>query len=131
MMATIPLHDIAASHVGPDDPTVQRYADDMRRGDRFPPVRLFRQNMAFRISDGNHRVAAARVLGLQTIEADIEWPRRQPRDRPRIITVFDGAPPGARCSRCRAPAVCRATEGQAVRVLCRLCRDAVTRSRRR
>jgi ParB-like chromosome segregation protein Spo0J len=72
---TVPLSLIAQSDVRPGDVTVQRYAADMKRGDKFPPVHLKSTPRGwFTIEDGNHRVAAARFLGLEHIAAYINVP---------------------------------------------------------
>ena len=48
---------------------VDSYASLMRSGVRFPPVKLQNVVGGFRISDGGHRVAAARLLGIKSIRA--------------------------------------------------------------
>ena len=46
----------------PVDPdVVERYAEDMRRGDRFPPVIVRQKNTRLVVLGGNHRYAAARA----------------------------------------------------------------------
>lgn len=62
------------------DPFVQEYARCMLRGDVFPPVRLSTRNDgSLALADGNHRVAAAKLIGRQTILATFckVTPRRE------------------------------------------------------
>lgn len=50
---------------------VERYAADMERGDRFPPIVVFRRGRVGRvvIIGGNHRAAAAQRAGLASLAA--------------------------------------------------------------
>jgi len=43
----------------------------MRRGKRLPPVKLYQIKDEYYVLDGNHRVAAAKEFGHDTIQADI------------------------------------------------------------
>jgi hypothetical protein len=54
-----------------DGGTVKRYADAMRAGVTFPPVKVARINGAYVLVGGWHRVLAAQRVGHTTIEADI------------------------------------------------------------
>jgi ParB-like nuclease domain len=55
-----------------DSGIVEEYSAAMKDGATFPPVVLFRdQDGTLRIGDGFHRVAAARLAGLDSIEADV------------------------------------------------------------
>lgn len=55
-----------------DEATVQEYAEDMQRGDRFPPVTVFYDGENYWLTDGFHRVAAAKLAGLGKVRADIK-----------------------------------------------------------
>ncbi len=53
---------------------VQRYDrvfQAMARGERLPPVVLYRLGFGYYVCDGHHRVAAARALGWEEIEAEV------------------------------------------------------------
>ncbi len=53
---------------------VQRYDRVFRamaRGERLPPVVLYRLGFGYYVCDGHHRVAAARALGWEEIEAEV------------------------------------------------------------
>jgi hypothetical protein len=52
-----------------DEPTVRQYADAMRAGAVFPPIKVARPNGACLLVGGWHRVAAAKAVGRDTIEA--------------------------------------------------------------
>ncbi len=54
-----------------DDCTVAEYAEAMVRGDRFPPVVVFRHKGDFMLADGWHRVRAARRARLPHILAEV------------------------------------------------------------
>lgn len=54
-----------------DDALVASYADDMARGDVFPPIRVVQNGKAAWVVDGWHRAFAARKLGLAEIDAAI------------------------------------------------------------
>lgn len=47
--------------------TVEEYAEAMKAGEKFPPVTV----VGNRLTDGYHRVAAAEMLGMKEIEAEI------------------------------------------------------------
>lgn len=51
--------------------TVDEYALDMESGAVFPPVTLFYDGKDYWLSDGFHRISAARKAGLDTIDADV------------------------------------------------------------
>jgi len=50
---------------------ISDYADRMRAGDTFPPVVVFYDGADRWLSDGFHRVEAAKLAGLKTIAADV------------------------------------------------------------
>lgn len=52
-----------------DEPTVRQYADAMRAGEVFPPIKVARPNGACLLVGGWHRVAAAKSLGRDAIDA--------------------------------------------------------------
>lgn len=54
-----------------DTKTVKAYAQAMQDGADFPPVKVFKQGRSMWLADGNHRVAAAREIGLDTILAEV------------------------------------------------------------
>jgi len=47
------------------------YAEDMREGAKFPPITVFSDGTNKYLADGFHRVAAAKVLGLTELPANI------------------------------------------------------------
>jgi hypothetical protein len=126
-MESILLSRVGPSGYGREDPLVRKYASDMERGDKFPPVLLQRRRGAggLRIMDGHHRVAAARSLGLPHIDARIHasiW-EDAPKSRPapsRVMTY--PAAPRAKCQKCGRSAVCRATKNRVTFVVCGVCR---------
>lgn len=84
-MREIKLTDIARDHStqarvnGTQDHIVAEYAAAMRDGATFPAVLLYRDSAstsasteAFYIADGFHRVEAARIAGLETINAEVK-----------------------------------------------------------
>lgn len=56
---------------GLDQDKVREYAVVMSEGGEFPPVVLFRDGETLYLADGFHRVAAAELLGLSEIRAEI------------------------------------------------------------
>ena len=54
-----------------DPETVREYAERMRAGDHFPPVQVYFDGTDHWLSDGFHRVKAAREAGLAAIQADV------------------------------------------------------------
>lgn len=75
----IPLDQIVAtgetqSREGPlRQETVDEYVEGYKRGDKFPPIKLMRDDDdgVYRTFDGYHRIAAAKAAGLTEILADI------------------------------------------------------------
>jgi hypothetical protein len=57
--------------------TVAEYAEDMTKGDRFPPVLVFYDGTDYWLTDGFHRVLAAESLGASTIAVDIRQGTRR------------------------------------------------------
>lgn len=55
-----------------DNSTVTAYVEAMTNGDEFPPVVVFSHNGTSWLADGFHRIAAARFLGHQEINADAQ-----------------------------------------------------------
>ncbi len=74
-MTVITLSDIQDSgaqmreEMKPD--VVREYADEMAAGASFPPVEVYHDGSIYWLADGFHRVAAARKLERQTIEAEV------------------------------------------------------------
>lgn len=58
------------TRVALDERTVQEYADAMRDGDNFPPVKVFMDGSHCWLADGFHRVEAATRAGRTVIDAD-------------------------------------------------------------
>lgn len=58
------------TRVALDERTVQEYADAMRDGDNFPPVKVFVDGSRCWLADGFHRVEAATRAGRTVIDAD-------------------------------------------------------------
>jgi protein gp37 len=54
-----------------DSNIIQEYANDMVANAVFPPVIVFRENNAYYLADGWHRVNAAKVAKRQEIDADV------------------------------------------------------------
>jgi hypothetical protein len=73
----IPLAEIVARAdtqmrvVGIDPGTVASYAEDMKAGSTFPPIRVYHDG-EYHLADGFHRVEAARQIGVETILAEVE-----------------------------------------------------------
>jgi ParB-like nuclease domain len=57
--------------VGIDPGTVFNYAEDMQGGATFPPVKAYHDGTHYYLSDGFHRVEAARRIGRGTIPAEV------------------------------------------------------------
>jgi hypothetical protein len=57
--------------IGIDPETVNSYADDLRNGAVFPPVKTFFDGTYHHLSDGFHRVEAHRQAGHEHILADV------------------------------------------------------------
>lgn len=60
-------------HKQPNDATVIRYADDLQRGDRFPPIDVAGPDSRgmYYLADGRHRLDAHKMAGRDTIQATI------------------------------------------------------------
>ena len=68
----IPPDTSTQARHGTDPGVVDEYASAMRDGAAFPPVALFRDVAgSVRVGDGFHRVSAARLAGLWSIEAEV------------------------------------------------------------
>lgn len=61
------------TRVALDERTVSEYADAMREGQVFPPVKVFDEpgTGAYWLADGFHRVEAAMRAGVQVVDADV------------------------------------------------------------
>lgn len=55
-----------------DQNAVDDYAAGMIAGDKFPPVRVFFDDSVYWLTDGFHRVAAAKQIAYLLIEADVQ-----------------------------------------------------------
>ena len=60
---------------------VKQYADDLSRGDAFPPLVLFFDGESYWLADGFHRYHAARAVGVAEIDCDV----RQGTQRDAIL----------------------------------------------
>lgn len=62
------------TRVALDEQTVREYAEAMREGAQFPPVKVFEEPCAgaYYLADGFHRVEAALRAGRDEIDADVE-----------------------------------------------------------
>ena len=70
-LADIILDPEVQSRTQIDADVVEEYAEKMREGTRFPPIVVFLDGEDLRVADGFHRVEAARLAGLDDIEADV------------------------------------------------------------
>jgi hypothetical protein len=61
----------AQMRVGMNPTTILDYAEDMLRGDEFPPVVVFFDKSDHWLGEGFHRVEAARKVGRETIKAEV------------------------------------------------------------
>ena len=50
---------------------VTKYAEDMQRGEKFPPIIIFQEGENNYIGDGHHRVYACIKIGAPSIECDV------------------------------------------------------------
>lgn len=86
--------------------TIAEYSEAMRTGASFPPVEIFFDGESYWLSDGNHRLNAARQIGEKSIDAcvragtkrdailaaagsnDSHGLRRKPEDKRRAVNIF-------------------------------------------
>ena len=72
---TIPIADVgdggAQMRVEMKPDIVREYADDMAAGAVFPPVEVYYDGSIYWLAEGYHRVAAARKLERETIDAEV------------------------------------------------------------
>ena len=83
-MTLVSLSDIqdgAQMRVEMKPDVVRDYADDMAAGAIFPPVVVYHDGTDYWLADGFHRVAAARKLKHETIDAEV----REGGDRDAIL----------------------------------------------
>lgn len=64
--------DLQCRARGTQREVVRQYADDMRRGDIFPEITVFRDQRGTYVANGFHRVAAALEAGLTELRAEIK-----------------------------------------------------------
>ena len=64
-----------------DQAMIDSYAEDMQRGDKFPPVIVFYDGTNYWLADGFHRFYAARKAGVTALSAEV----RQGRQREAIL----------------------------------------------
>jgi hypothetical protein len=57
--------------VNMDGPAVYDYADDMKAGDKFPPIKVFYDGESYWLADGWHRLKAAKQCEFKDILADV------------------------------------------------------------
>ena len=65
------------SRVRIDEPTINRYKDDLANGDRFDPIQVYFDGMDYWVWDGFHRVRAHAALGLAEISAIVRQGTRR------------------------------------------------------
>ena len=70
-LAKITIDDECQQRAMLIEETVEQYSDAMSRGDQFPAVELIQEGDVYWLTDGFHRVAAAKRAGLETIQANI------------------------------------------------------------
>ena len=74
-MTLIALSDIqdggAQMRVEMKPDIVREYADDMAAGAVFPPVEVYYDGSIYWLAEGYHRVAAARLIERETIDAEV------------------------------------------------------------
>lgn len=51
--------------------TVSEYSEDMERGDKFPPLVVYRDGARYWLADGFHRFYAAAAIGLKEIACEV------------------------------------------------------------
>lgn len=77
MSLSIPLNaiqidpDLQMRQAGVDVGVVAEYAEAMESGADFPPVTVFYDGTVHWLADGFHRIAVAKKVGSETIEADV------------------------------------------------------------
>ncbi|MBK1875385.1 ParB/RepB/Spo0J family partition protein [Pelagicoccus mobilis] len=59
------------TRVATNDEAVSGYAEDMKQGDRFPPIVLFFDGSKYYLADGFHRFLAAKRIEEKDIEANV------------------------------------------------------------
>ena len=71
-LADIVVDDDLQPRAGMNLETIEDYADDMRRGDQFPPVVVFSNGTgSYWLADGFHRLRAALAIGSKTILCEV------------------------------------------------------------
>jgi len=68
---TLKTHERLQPRGGVNEATIQRYVNDMRKGDEFPPIGLARVGPNLYVYDGHHRLEAAHALGRNGINATV------------------------------------------------------------
>ena len=73
---SVKIHDIVANdelhpRVKLDDATIDDYARLMQEGAELPPIVVFQEGAKYYLSDGRHRLEAARRIGRQMIVAEV------------------------------------------------------------
>ena len=97
----IKLANIAADpdlqpRTGMNPETIEDYADDMRRGDQFPPIVVFYDGKKYRVADGFHRLRAALAIKSKTILCEV---RRGGKRDALLFSVSSNAAHGRRRSK--------------------------------
>jgi ParB-like nuclease domain len=70
-LSAIRLDGGTQPRVEPREDRIEEYAEDMQRGDVFPAITLFHDGSDYWLADGFTRVGAAKLVGLETIVADV------------------------------------------------------------
>jgi hypothetical protein len=81
---------------GMNPETIEDYADDMRRGDKFPPLTVFYDGKTYLLADGFHRYRAALAIKSKTISCDV---RRGSKRDALLFSVSSNAAHGRRRSK--------------------------------
>jgi hypothetical protein len=64
--------DLQCRARGTQRDVVRQYADDMKRGDIFPAITVFRSGGGTFVANGFHRVAAALEAGITELQAEVK-----------------------------------------------------------
>ena len=64
--------DLQCRARGTEPDVVRQYAEDMKRGDIFPPIVVFKDAKNTYVANGFHRVAAATMAGFSELQAEVK-----------------------------------------------------------
>lgn len=77
LISKISLDGSTQARAGLDEATIESYAESMTAGDTFPPVVVFHDGSNHWLADGFHRIAAAKSLGHDKVEAEVKAGSRE------------------------------------------------------